>query len=86
MSTCAAPCGVELSPLNLINGDTVHEDCRRLYRECRAPLLEMLDWQRRMCPPCREAAAEGQVCQQCNRPHRNPPPLRRAPTEPVTQP
>jgi hypothetical protein len=31
---CAASCGVPLSTLNLINGDTVHEDCRCLYRKC----------------------------------------------------
>jgi hypothetical protein len=49
---CAAPCGVELSACNLINGDTVHEDCRCLYRECRTPLLAVLDWQRQICGRC----------------------------------
>ena len=44
--TCAAPCGVELTACNLINGDTVHEDCRCLYRDCRTPLLAVLDWRR----------------------------------------
>jgi hypothetical protein len=49
---CAAPCGVPLSNLNLIGGDTVHEDCRCLYRECREPLLESLAWRRRICDRC----------------------------------
>ena len=39
---CAAPCGVELSTLNLINGDSVHEDCKCFYRECRRPLTSVL--------------------------------------------
>jgi hypothetical protein len=49
---CAASCGVPLSTLNLINGDTVHEDCRCLYRKCREPLLELLPWRRRICDRC----------------------------------
>jgi hypothetical protein len=83
MSVCAAPCGVELSPLNLINGDPVHVDCRCFYRECRAPLIEPIDWERRMCPPCWAAATageederdyRGQICEKCNRLHRYPKP------------
>jgi hypothetical protein len=49
---CAASCGVSLGTLNLINNDTVHEDCRCLYRKCRTPLLAVLDWQRRICSQC----------------------------------
>jgi hypothetical protein len=46
MTLCAAPCGIELSACNLINGDEVHEDCRCFYRDCRKPLLTVLDWTR----------------------------------------
>jgi hypothetical protein len=49
---CAALCGVPLSPLNLISGDTVHEDCRCLYRDCREPLLKLLPWRRQICDRC----------------------------------
>jgi hypothetical protein len=49
---CAAPCGVELSTCNLINGDEVHEDCRCVYRECRTPLFAVLDWRRKICGRC----------------------------------
>jgi hypothetical protein len=49
---CAAPCAVELTACNIINGDTVHKDCRCLYRECRQPLLAVLDWRRQICNDC----------------------------------
>ena len=49
---CLAPCDIPLSAFNIINGDTVHEDCRCLYLDCRKPLLNELDWQRQICPAC----------------------------------
>jgi hypothetical protein len=51
-AACLAPRDVPLSARNLINSDTVHEDCRCLYRDCRKPLLNKLDWQRQICPVC----------------------------------
>jgi hypothetical protein len=50
--TCASPCGIGLSTLNLINGESVHEDCRCFYRECRTPLADALAWQRHICNDC----------------------------------
>jgi hypothetical protein len=41
-----------LTNCNIINGDLMHEDCRCLYRDCRKPLLNELDWQRQVCPEC----------------------------------
>jgi hypothetical protein len=41
-----------LGACNLINSDIVHEDCRCLYRDCRKPLLDGLDWRRLICPVC----------------------------------
>jgi hypothetical protein len=49
---CAAPCNIPLGACNLINSDIVHEDCRCLYRDCRKPLLDELDWRRQICPVC----------------------------------
>jgi hypothetical protein len=55
---CAAPCGAELTAGNLINSDTVHQDCRCSYRDCRVPLLTVLDWTRGFCPACWEAGGD----------------------------
>jgi hypothetical protein len=56
---CAAPCNTPLSANNHINSDTVHEDCRCLYRDCRQPLLDEQDWRRRTCPVCWLAGGGG---------------------------
>ena len=56
---CAAPCDVPPSACNLINGDVVDGDCRCLYRDCRKPLLNKLDWQRQICPECWIAGGGG---------------------------
>jgi hypothetical protein len=81
MTLCASPCGLELSACNLINGDEVHEDCRCFYRDCRIPLLTVLDWARHFCPACWEAGGGAShdnpdiepaftPCQQCGgKPH-----------------
>jgi hypothetical protein len=62
MTECAAPCGVELSTCNLINGDTVHADCRCLYRDCRKPLLDPLAWRRQICDDCWPC---DELCREC---------------------
>jgi hypothetical protein len=49
---CAAPCGEALGSLNITNGDLVHEDCRCMFGDCRAPLLDSESWQRKVCGDC----------------------------------
>ena len=41
-----------LTNCNLNKGADVHEDCRCIYRDCRTPLLNELEWRQQTCPVC----------------------------------